>query len=536
MSPLVSFDLVSEELRQQHSLQFFEPGRIQHACDLVSRCRGLRHGQLSSAKKTRNFIYVVPDGFGPASQTLTRDYLTMGKGAEGTGKPNSTRIGVDNMRYSSSAKMIGSVRTRSFDNLITDSAAAATAFSSGHKTYNRAIGVDPYVRPVASVLEAAHLNGFKTGLVATARVTDATPASYCAHVPDRKLEDEIASQQIGYSHPLGPVVDVIMGGGRRHYLPRRLGGKRTGYDLITWAKALGYSYAANRHELAEYTNDLGKGIFPVPFLGLFAESHMAYDIDRDPDKEPSLLEMTEAAVRSLAAATAKTEKGYFIMIEASQIDDAAHANDIAAHVNDAVMYNRVMDFLRKYVAKHPNTQLLSAADHECGGLTLTSGYDPSALAGAKRSTAFLQRAFHNSTEPDRATYLRKSILPQYGLRNTSDAAVDKYMDVYRREGESGLGRAMARDLAAQVGVKWSTTGHSAVDVNLYGLAVGKAYARMKTQVGGHVDNTELPRYIAKTLGLDLDNATGVLRDSWVRYEGGPNCLGEGDAAACKRPL
>jgi alkaline phosphatase len=95
--------------------------------------------------------------------------------------------------------------------LITDSAAGATAFSCGIKTYNRAIGVDPLKRPCGTVLEAAKRQGFMTGLVVTAKITDATPACFASHVVDRQFENKIAEQLIGLG-PLNRTVDLMFGG------------------------------------------------------------------------------------------------------------------------------------------------------------------------------------------------------------------------------------------------------------------------------------------------------------------------------------
>ncbi|KID91666.1 Alkaline phosphatase-like, alpha/beta/alpha [Metarhizium guizhouense ARSEF 977] len=468
------------------------------------------------SQRVRNFIYVVPNGFGPASQTLWRDYINIINKNGTELRPNSTATELDRI-------MIGTVRTQSFDKFVTDSAAAATAFATGHKTHNTGVGIDSDVKPVASILEAAHLEGFKTGLVVTSRVTDATPAGYCAHVMDRNLEVEIASHQIGQKHPLGSVVDLIMGGGRRHYQTQRPGRNRT-IDLITWAKGQGFSYAGNKRELGVFSRDLGK--VPLPFLGLFADSHMAYELDRDNEKEPSLLQMMQIAIKTLSDATMTGKeginrpKGFFLMIEASRIGHAGHANDVAAHIHDIAMYYQVMSFLRKYAAENPDTQILSAADHETGGLTLATGYNPAMLERANHTSEYLERAFALYQGQDRATYLRNVILPQYGLLSASDKDVKKYLDVLKRDGISEMGSAIRRDFAKSAGITWATDGHSAVDVALYGFAAGdKAYSQMKASLGPHADNTQLARYMESALGVSLNKATEALRENWVKFEG-----------------
>lgn len=124
----------------------------------------------------RNVILMISDGFGPASETLARDYVQ----ALGNGGPE-TMLALDSI-------LVGSSRTQSSSSYVTDSAAGATAFSCAMKSYNGAIAVDPRQNPCGTVLESAKALGYKTGLVATSRITHATPASFAAHVPFRDME------------------------------------------------------------------------------------------------------------------------------------------------------------------------------------------------------------------------------------------------------------------------------------------------------------------------------------------------------------
>lgn len=387
--------------------------------------------------------------------------------------------------------------------------------------------MDADVRPIGSILEAAHMGGFKTGLVATSRITHATPAAYCAHVAGRQSENTIAKHQIGQTHPLGSVVDLLMGGGRQQYLPEKEGGKRTdNVNLINWAKNKGFKYASDKSGLDEYTKASGK--VPLPFLGLFASSHMAFELDRNPEKEPSLLEMTKVALKSLGDASSKGANGYFIMIEASRIDHAGHSNDIAGHVHDVLMYNEVMAYLKKYVSEHPDTQLLSAADHETGGITLKSDYNPAILARATQTTEYLEDKFSKYKGNDKAGYLKNTILPAYGFPNASDANVSKYMGIFNKDGVSKMGHTIVLEFAKSAGINWSTGGHSAVDVVLYGFAVGEPYTQMKALMSSHVDNTKLPKYIEKVLGVSMDKVTAALRAK------GTTWIGKRDLEGAKR--
>lgn len=131
---------------------------------------------------------------------------------------------------------------------------------------------------------------------------------YAAHVLERASENDIAAQEIGYSHPLGSVVDLLLGGGRRHFLPISQGGKRSdNVNLIDWAVEKGWRYVSTKRELDMSTDD--DGALPLPFLGLFSPSHMAFELDRDRAEQPSLLEMAKTALDTLEKATRNSEKG-----------------------------------------------------------------------------------------------------------------------------------------------------------------------------------------------------------------------------------
>lgn len=361
----------------------------------------------------------------------------------------------------------------------------------------------------------------KTGLIATSRITHATPAGYSSHVRSRAQESDIAAQQIGKTHPFGPFVDILMGGGRDHYLPTAKGGQRADkVDLIEWAKdKAGYAYAQSKKDLLGFAK--GRAGVPLPFLGLFAPSHLEYEVDRKhtaAKDQPSLLDMTKIAISTLQNATGNSTKGFFVMIEASRIDHAGHANDAAAHIQEVLMYNNVMTYLRDFVSSHPDTQLLSAADHECGGLTLEDDYNPSKLKPAMRSSAHYIIQEFNEKNPKSQTLLSKNMdklsIPG-GLSSHERKIFGESMKYTDGQVEVLIGQMLAK----RAGVHWSTIQHSAVDVALYGYASPEILAAMKKAVGGNIDNTDIPKYIEKVLGLSLRNATELLRKNdkknWV---------------------
>lgn len=305
----------------------------------------------------RNLIFMVSDGMGPTSLTLTREFLQ-----NQNDLPWDTQLEIDK-------HLIGQSRTRSSSSLVTDSAAGATAFSCGIKSYNGAISVLPDHSPCGSVMEAAKRAGYKTGLVVTTRITDATPAVFAAHVHMRDEEDLIAEQMVG-EHPLGHIVDLMLGAGRTHFLPNTTEGsaRKDSKDIREVAKTNGYTYIDSRSQFDSL--DHGKTV-SLPLLGLFADQDIPYEVDRRNENSiyPALDEMATAALRALSDATADSDKGFFIMIEGSRIDHAGHANDPVAQVHEVLAYDKAMTAVLDFI-KHSKTPTLmvSTSDHETGGL------------------------------------------------------------------------------------------------------------------------------------------------------------------------
>lgn len=244
----------------------------------------------------RNLIFMVSDGMGPTSLSLTRSWRQYTEQL-----PYDETLILDE-------HLIGQSRTRSSNSLVTDSAAGATAFSCGSKSYNGAISVLPDHSPCGSVMEAAKRAGYTTGLVVTTRITDATPAVFASHVRKREMEDDIALQMIGETHPLGRMVDLMFGGGRCHFLPNTTDGgcRKDDIDAIELAKSNSWNYIESREDF----DSLGTSV-ELPMLGLFAGHDIPYEIDRrhQNDEFPSLEEMTETALQALSAATEGSDQG-----------------------------------------------------------------------------------------------------------------------------------------------------------------------------------------------------------------------------------
>ena len=378
-------------------------------------------------------------------------------------------------------------------------------------------------------MEAAKLKGLKTGLVVTSTINHATPAckfdddillapltelGYAAHVADRNSYAKIAEHEIGYSHPLGPQVDILLGGGRCYFKPQSdsTSCRRDDVDLFGYAKSKGYRVMQDRKAFDELNKGTSKAA-DLPYIGLFNDDQMMYEIDRSrqPEQEPSLLEMVETALNSLHRATSWSLRGYFLMIEASRIDHAGHANDPAGHVHDTIMYNDVMKFVQEWIDKHSDTMMLSAADHECGGLTL-NGFNPLPLKDVSMSIERVESLWDAYNGTDRRAYLADTILPGYGLSGLPAAEIDTILR------NNNLGSDLTQRLSRKAGVNWSTGGHTASDITLFGYGSGWRGANLKSDMSGNWDNTQLPGYIEGVLKVKMADVTRKLREagtSWV---------------------
>jgi alkaline phosphatase len=431
----------------------------------------IKHGQNKwgpggKPSGKRNLIFMVSDGMGPTSLSLTRTFRQYTSGL-----PVDDVLVLDR-------HLIGSSRTRSTSSLITDSAAGATAFSCGLKSYNGAIAVLPDHSPCGTVLEAAKKAGYMTGLVVTTRITDATPACFASHANRREYEDLIAEQLVGH-YPLGRVVDLILGGGRCHFLPNGTEGscRTDDKDIVKMAKKQGYNYIDNREGFDNLAADAENGA-KLPLLGLIAETDVPYEIDRVhvADVYPSQAEMTKLALRALSTATKDSEKGFFIMIEGSRIDHAGHANDPAAQVHEVLAHDEAFAAVLEFLNEDDTPGvLISTSDHETGGLAaarqLHQTYPPyvwypSQLVNVTHSTEYLARAYaqyladggDKASRSEKADFLRSTIIVDgLGITDASDEEIDAVIDAEPIWPPFYLfGDMVSR--RAQVG--WSTHGHS----------------------------------------------------------------------------
>ena len=289
-----------------------------------------------SSENVNSVIFLIGDGMGIAQITAARINFY---GADG-------RLNMEKM------PVTGFMNTHAVNKLVTDSAASATAMATGYKTYNGRISMTPEGKKALTILEACMRRGKSTGLIATSRITHATPACFGTHVIHRNIESEIAIQLVESK------INIILGGGRDYFIPSSFrGGKRWDKrNLIEEATQKGYTFVGNREEFFAADNDYILGLFQLEAL-----------TTRDP--EPTLAEMTEKEIKILS----RNKNGFFLMVEGSQIDWECHDNDTNGFLRQMKLFDEAVKVGLSYALKDKKTLVIVTGDHETGGLAITSG-------------------------------------------------------------------------------------------------------------------------------------------------------------------
>lgn len=421
----------------------------------------------------KNVIFLLPDGFGPAADTGYRWF----KG-EGAAEPIWNQY------------LKARVETGSADNPVTDSAASATAYATGVKTYNGGVGVDAAGNEVPSVLDMASQAGKATGIVSTAAIWDASPAAFAASNVDRGNAGEITQEYIDNNE-----LDVILGGGRAAFGDDT---DQDGQTTIQEARAHGFDYITTGAELAGYDGD--------KLLGLFNDQDLVAPIGggstgERPNGEPSLAEMTQAALNVLENDT----DGFFLFVEEEGTDTWGHADDAGAVFNAAASFEQAWQVARDYAEAHPDTLIVSVADHETGGMTLELSnvrlptlYQSFKATYEQIGTAILEGVTVLGSGADQATIngAVNTIVSDLtgGAVTLTDAEIGAILGA---ADEDAAYAALAETLNARGGIDFSTTGHTAVDVPLYAFGPGAEL------FNGVIDNTAVAGQVAQAMGLSL---------------------------------
>lgn len=284
--------------------------------------------QKVSPKKPKNIILMIGDGMGTAQVYAA---LTAKKGL----------LNMARCPYS------GFVKTNSASDYITDSGAGATAYATGEKTTNGYISVSPDGKVLPTILEDAEKHGLSTGLVVTCAITHATPAAFIAHTPKRDNYDDIALDFLKTD------IDVFIGGGRDNFIHRG-----DSLNLLDSLVIHGYKVVGDMNDI-----DLTK---TKKLAALLAPKHLPKESEGRGD------ELGKGSAIALTILN-RNKKGFFMMIEGSQIDWGGHAKDKDYVVSEAVDFDNVVGTVLDFAAKNGETLVIITADHETGGFGLTGG-------------------------------------------------------------------------------------------------------------------------------------------------------------------
>lgn len=443
----------------------------------------------AEAKKTgqqpKNVIMMVMDGTSSSAVTLARWY----KGAP---------LALDQI-------VSGGVRTYSAESAITDSAPAATALATGNKSNSSYVGVLPSVvnspgleqikeedkfRPVANVLEGAERSGRATGIIATSEIQHATPAGFSAHHVIRKNFEVIGEQQV-YQN-----IEVVLGGGKAVLQPAASSGiRQDNEDLIKVIQDKGYDFVETKDALLNSKFD--------KIWGSFSNTALAFDMDREATnpEQPTLSQMTRKAIQTLS----KDKDGFFLFVEGSKPDWAAHANDPIGMISDVLAFDAAVAEALAFAKKDGNTMVIALADHGNSGISIgnkntTKGYDTTPvsvyIAPLKKAKMTLEGAT-NKLKDDLSNI--KEVAALYGLDNLTDDEKEKLKAAQKK---ADVGPILTKLLANRANIGFTTGGHTGEDVFLYSYGPGKPY--------GFVQNTDIAKTMAKAMGFHLGELTNKL--------------------------
>ncbi len=428
--------------------------------------------QVSSrySSQPKNVIMVVADGMGPAYITAYRNY---------SDDPLTARV--EPVVFDDILVGTASTYPAQISGYITDSAASATALATGVKTYNGAIGVDADKQPVRTVLHQARLNGMKTGIAVTSQIVHATPASYVAANESRENYNQLADSFFDDRINNDFILDVMLGGGQRFF-------EREDRNITGEFIDAGFQYVDTYNKLATLTKQ-------TRVLGLFAPVAVPWALD---DSRVNRLQyMTQHAIKHL-----ENPNGFFLLVEASLVDWAGHANDISSAMAEMHDLALTIEFLREYVQSNPDTLVVLTADHSTGGLSIAADgeyrWSPEFLHTMQLSVPTIVDALP-------ATDNWVELVEQgfgFALNDTERELVLQIDTSASRWEQQGVLNSI---VDARTNTGWTTSGHTGVDVGVFSFGIGAGMFR------GAQDNTDIAKKIFQLLGTDRrDNAESVM--------------------------
>jgi alkaline phosphatase len=413
---------------------------------------------VTAQSAPKNIIMVVGDGMGPEYVTAYRMY-----------KDDPTTPQVEPTVFDSILVGMASTTPVMSEGYVTDSAAGATALATGVKTYNGAIAVDVNKQPLLTVLEYAKQQGRKTGIAVTSQINHATPAGFSTHNESRQNYNAIADSYFDAKINGQFRLYVMLGGGWKYF-------KRPDRDLISQFQQAGYQYIDDMAQLSSV-------IAQQPLLGLFADAGLPWALDMP--GHTRLAPLVETAVNQL-----ENDQGFFLLVEASQIDWGGHSNDVAASMGEMHDLALTLEWLKQYVSEHPDTLVVVTADHSTGGFTIGAReqyqWAPQWLQNLSASPETLAKRLLGSS--DKVT-LAESVLG-FSLNPQEKAQLLEISE----QTQKAYYKVVTAILDERSISGWTTHGHTGVDVPVF------AFGHSSENFRGHLDNTDIAKNIFKLMG------------------------------------
>jgi alkaline phosphatase len=457
--------------------QFLKLSGIASAASILPGSTTLATTEVKPAGRAKNVIYLMVDGLCNGTVGLAHHWHLRHKSTPLNWMQLFEREGLHRSYQD----------TASANSPVTDSAAAASAWGSGQRVNNGSINIDPSGNSLKPILSYAKEAGKATGLVTSCRITHATPAGFSTNVPKRGMEDVIAQQYLERE------IDVLLGGGARHFLQTQEDGSVI--DYIPQFEAKGYQIVKTSPELSAIS---GGG----PLLGLFSQSHLPYAIDRQNDRAykdvPSLVDMFSAALTQLDDA----KDGFVLQVEGGRVDHAGHGNDPGGILHEFLEFDACIPIALEFIESHPDTMLVVTTDHGTGGCQLDgagsayldSGPALDRINQLRHSFEWLQQGFEATGKFD--PVLVKTAL---GIEPTDAqaATVQAALDSEAQYLSGALNQAFGKQLNELTAVGWTSDKHTSECVELFAFGPGSE------AIPAMIKNYEIFAILTNALGIEV---------------------------------
>jgi alkaline phosphatase len=404
----------------------------------------------------KNVIFLVSDGMSIGTLTLCDTLMQrkMGKGGHWMSL------------YKSRKGVRALMDTASSNALVTDSAAAGSAWGCGVRVPNGSLNVSAEGELFTPLFKKCIAKGKSVGCVTTVPVTHATPASFCVNAKSRNSQEDIAIDYLSLNF------DVMMGGGLEFFDPNKRSDKK---DVIADFKAKGYHVALNKSEMQRFANQ------KKPLLGLFYENGLPYSIDHQQDSElintvPTLSEMTQTAIDLMKS----NNNGFVLQVEAGKVDWAAHGNDTTALLYDQMEFEKALGVALQFADQQKDTLVIVTSDHGNSnpglfyGKNADKGFEK--LFEAKHSHEWILKNIHANHSP---SHIVETIEHACNVAIPKDKAVELLSHIMKAEPSESFNpyqmpfHELALILKEHTHVGWASNTHTSDYVELCAYGPGQ---------------------------------------------------------------